>query len=216
MKVENTKEPFHGHLNNAALTTVRAKKEDDFPSDPFEGVQKYWPYIRHSCNDISDAEDVMQSAGLKVAKMCARHPKRVAEIDNKRAYIFRIVQSAINDFYRGHRFEIVSLDEEQDESSKKEIREPGDEGQAAHDTEMDIVLKDFKLQAAELLDDFSDYEKTLVQLNYYENIKPRKIAEMIKADYPEKIPEQIPPDVNLAKAKFRYHLNKLRKKLKLQ
>lgn len=216
MRIANTKEPFHGYLNNAALTPTLAKKEDDFPADPFEGVQKYWPYIRHSCYDVNDAEEVKQNANLKVAKMCARHPKRVAEIDNKRAYIFKIVQSAINDFYRGNRFEIVSLDEEQDESSKKEIREPGDEGRAARDTEMNVDLKDFKLQAVELLNDFSDYEKTLVQLNYYENIKPRRIAEMIKDDYPEKTLKEIATEVNAAKAKFRYHLKKLRKKLKLQ
>jgi DNA-directed RNA polymerase specialized sigma24 family protein len=207
------------HQSNNEVTTLTALLADGGNATGLtahEVLSKYDPYLKKLARSQADADDIRQNLSIKFFMRYDNTPEVWEQVKNKNSYMFRTIQNAVNDFYGGlsNKFEHLSYDDRRKDGVRAEIDNISDNWEAAKTIQDEADLKDFEAQILAQMSDFSDYCKELIQLSFFEGVKPRMIAKMMMPRYPDKNEPEIISDCNAVKAKFRARIKNLRKKLR--
>lgn len=178
-------------------------------------------YYRFLSKNSSDAEDLEQEIKFKFFTKFKENPKWSEDIINPRAYLIKVARNIVINTRKKHCEKYESLDD-------KDIVKSNyfsDNGKSAIEIERNLDFAYIRKQMGKIIETFSQYEKILIQLSFFEGCKPLQVAEILlsrnheilKSEFPEYsslpkeefekiIKEYVPKDSNAVKAKLRYRL----------
>jgi RNA polymerase sigma-70 factor (ECF subfamily) len=151
-----------------------------------EHAQALYAFALELTRNEADTKDVLQSIFAKLA----REPRALQNVRNARAYLLRLAHNAAIDLIRRRATRDKYADEFGRESEQvfQPASNPDDEG--------------FRLALSDALGELPPDQRMVVHLRLWENLKFEEIADMLG----------ISP--NTAGSRYRYGIDKLRKRLR--
>lgn len=192
--------------------------------EPFELfyplVERYAPRYRALAGNLGlDADDLKQEILIKFLKRF----KTVADwhgVTNKTAYLLRAAKNVAFTMRKRLPVKHDSLDDEENDKLRNIL---SDDGNSCSQINTKIDLAETHIQINKMLEEFSEYERLLIQLHINEGCKPNHVANLVVEEYFATLQKAYPSltlgntsefkntikiDCNAAAAKFRQKLKK--------
>jgi RNA polymerase sigma factor (sigma-70 family) len=158
-----------------------------------ECIENHRPYFIRIARTKEDAQDIAQEVRLKFLQRSSEDPDWWSKIENKNSYVRISGRNEVISLYRITPQNNDSIDKP-DPTGNREL---SDGGRWARSLETRFDRDVLRRKLVKAMEDFTDEEKELIRLSYFEGCKPRHIAKLLNLDY-----RYVQADCNRARAKF--------------
>lgn len=170
--------------------------------DAYNLVKQYRPLIKRLTMNPADADDLEQEVCVRLLNTSAVRPGWWEKVDNKPAYVVRIIKNKFFDLKKRGNVQCGNFD---DDVSNASIDRLSDGGSWVKFLNQEMDFEKVRLVLKEAIESFSSYEQTLIQLNFIDGMKPKEISILLNKSYAE-----VNIDCNRVKATLR---GKIKKKI---